>query len=157
MIIFSLFFCLPKSNRNQNCIFTKSMVLSIILWRWPWIFISLTVLVISSIFKSRSASLLSKNAFNSSVPSFPRETTNYQEDVSRYALSSGYLGKSGNLHTLVCLISVYPLLNVYRGILTIESERVHLEMLPNKRVQGNFLFYIFYQIGGVLCHKLDRT
>ena len=42
------------------------------------------------------------------------------------------------LYTLVCLISVYPLLNVYRGILTIESERVHLEMLPNKRVQWIF-------------------
>ena len=56
--------------------------------------------------------------------------------------------------TLECLISVYPLLNVYRGILTIESERVHLEMKPNKRVQWNFLFY---QKGGVLCYKLDRT
>ena len=33
---------------------------------------------------------------------------------------------------------MYPLLNVYRGILTIESERVHLEMLPNKRVQWIF-------------------
>ena len=35
---------------------------------------------------------------------------------------------------------MYPLLNVYRGILTIESERVHLEMLPNKRVQWIFPF-----------------
>ena len=42
------------------------------------------------------------------------------------------------IHTLVCLISVYTLLNVYRGILTIESERVHLEMVPNKRVQWIF-------------------
>ena len=41
-------------------------------------------------------------------------------------------------YTLECLISVYPLLNVYRGILTIESERVHLEMVPNKRVQWIF-------------------
>ena len=41
-------------------------------------------------------------------------------------------------HTLVYLISVYTLLNVYRGILTIESERVHLEMVPNKRVQWIF-------------------
>ena len=40
--------------------------------------------------------------------------------------------------TLVYLISVYTLLNVYRGILTIESERVHLEMVPNKRVQWIF-------------------
>ena len=46
--------------------------------------------------------------------------------------------QSNDNSTLVYLISVYTLLNVYRGILTIESERVHLEMVPNKRVQWIF-------------------